>query len=412
MERFDVIVIGAGAIGLSTARRLARQGARVLVMDDRGPAGGASAGNAGLVSPSHIVPMAAPGMVAMGIKYLFDPAGPFRLTPRWDPHLWSWLWRFARHCTPAHVDHGLPILHALLQRNRVLIQEESRELGDFHFATRGLALIWNTPAFRESLRHEAELAHRVDLPTQDLDEAGLAELDPAYQGAKGALYFPGDAHLDPRRYTEALARDFEAHGGRILRAKAQRVVVEGGRFQAVVSDEGTLHADHGLVAAGAWSATLLRPLGHALPLEAGRGFSLTFPDNPPGVRVPSILMEARVAVTPMGDRLRLGGTMELSGLKEELVPRRLRALAEAWPRYGLRAPLGDPARAEAWTGLRPCSADALPYLGRVAPNLSVATGHSMLGISLAAVSGELMADVIRGEKPGLDLAPLDPKRFG
>lgn len=412
MERCDVIVVGAGAIGLSCARRLARKGARVLVLDGRGPGGGASAGNAGLVSPSHIVPMAAPGMVAMGLKYLFDPAGPFRLTPRLDPHLWRWLWRFARHCTQAHVDRALPLLHGLLQRSRTLVEEERGELDNFHFETKGLALIWNTPAFRDALKHEAELAQRVGLPTEALDEAALAALDPAYAGAKGALFFPGDAHLDPRKYTEALGRDFEARGGRMVRSNALGLHLEGGKFKAVTTPEGPLQADHCLVAAGAWSASLVRPHGFALPLEAGRGFSLTFPGNTPGVAVPSILMEARVAVTPMGGRLRLGGTMELSGLVEDLVPRRLQALAAAWPRYGLKAPLGDPATAEAWTGLRPCSADALPYLGRLGPNLMVATGHSMLGISLAAVSGELMADLIQGERPALDLTPFDPRRFG
>ncbi len=412
MQKPDVIVLGAGAIGLSTARHLARKGARVVVLDARGPAGGASAGNAGLISPSHIVPLAAPGMVALGLKYLLDPEGPFRLTPRLDPHLWSWLWRFARNCTRAHVDRAAPVLHGLLQRSRALMDVEARELGGFHFETRGLALLWNTPAGHHALAHEAEFAQRAGLATQELDEAGLAALDPGYAGGKGALLFPGDAHLEPRAYTEALARDFEAHGGRIERRHAEALILEGGRFKGVQTSEGLLAAEACLVAAGAWSATLLRPHGFTLPLEAGRGFSLTFPDNAPGVQVSGILSEARVAVTPMGGRLRLGGTMELAGLHEELVPRRLQALARAWARFGLRAPLGEVASAIPWSGLRPCSADGLPYLGRLTPNLAMATGHAMLGISLAAVTGELMADLMLDGKPRLDLTPLDPRRFG
>lgn len=411
MATWDVVVIGAGAIGLSTGRRLARKGARVLVLDDRGPAGGASAGNAGLISPSHVVPMSAPGMVAKGLKYMLDPSGPFRLTPRLDRHLWTWLWGFARHCTPAHVDRTVPILHGLLQRSRQLMDEEARELGNFFYETRGLALVWNSPACREELHHEAELAARVGLETQDLDEAGLVGLDPAYAGAKGALFFPGDAHLQPKVYTELLAHDLEAHGGRVERLKVEAVMMKDGRFCGVRTAQGPREADQCLVAAGAWSSELLRPLGYALPLEAGRGFSLTFPGNPPGLQVAGILTEARVAVTPMGGRLRLGGTMELAGLKESLVPRRLQALAQAWTRYGLRAPLGDPAQAEPWSGLRPCSIDGLPYLGWIAPNLAVATGHSMLGISLAAVTGELMADLMQGRRPTPDLGPLNPLRF-
>lgn len=411
MARYDVIVIGAGAIGLSSARRLARKGARVLVLDARGPAGAASAGNAGLISPSHIVPMSAPGMVAKGLKFMLDPAGPFRLTPRLDRHLWTWLWGFARHCTPRHVDHALPILHGLLQRSRALMDEEARELGNFFYETQGLALVWNSPAGHHDLRHEAELAARVGLATEDLDEAGLAALDPSYAGAKGALFFPGDAHLEPRVYTERLAEAFLAHGGVLERLEVKAIHLAGGRFTHVETGEGDRQGAQLLVAAGAWTAPLLRPLGWSIPLEPGRGFSLTFPDNRPGVKVPSILLEARVAVTPMGGKLRLGGTMELAGLREDLVPRRLQALAEAWTRYGLRAPLGDPAQAQPWSGLRPCSIDGLPYLGRVAPNLAVATGHSMLGLSLAAVTGELMADLLTDGKPALDLGPLDPRRF-
>jgi D-amino-acid dehydrogenase len=412
MATHDVVVVGAGAIGLSTARRLARKGARVLVLDPRGPAGGASAGNAGLISPSHVVPMAAPGMVALGLKSLLDPAGPFRLTPRLDPHLWSWLWRFARHCTRAHVDHGVPILHGLLQRSRALMDQEARDLAPFHYATRGLLLIWNTPAFRDSLDHEAELCDRVGIPTRHLDEGALARLDPAFAGARGALFFPGDAHVDPQAYVAALAQDFEAHGGTLLRQQVSGLELRAGRCHAVHTEAGPVQAEQVLLAAGAWSAELVRPHGFALPLEAGRGFSLTFPTNAPGVQVPGILMEARVAVTPMGHRLRLGGTMELAGLDERRVPRRLQALAEAWSAFGLTTPLGDPATAEPWAGLRPCTPDALPYLGWLTPNLAVATGHGMLGISLAAVTGELMGDLLRGERPGLDLGPLDPRRFG
>ncbi len=411
MTTFDVVVVGAGAIGLSSARRLARRGARVLVLDPRGPAGGASAGNAGLISPSHVVPMSAPGMVAKGLRYMLDPSGPFRLTPRLDRHLWAWLWGFARHCTPAHVNHAVPILHGLLQRSRQLMDGEARELGNFFYETRGLALVWNTPACHADLHHEAEVAARVGLETRDLDEAALAALDPAYAGAKGALYFPGDAHLEPRIYTELLARDLEAHGGCLERIQVQGLRLEGGRFREVQTEGGPREAAACLVAAGAWSADLLRPHGYRMPLEAGRGFSLTFPGNAPGLKVAGILTEARVAVTPMAGKLRLGGTMELAGLREELVPRRLQALAEAWSRYGLRAPLGDPAQAQPWSGLRPCSIDGLPYLGRVAPNLAVATGHSMLGISLAAVTGELMAALLTGARPDLDLGPLDPLRF-
>jgi D-amino-acid dehydrogenase len=411
MATQNVIVVGAGAIGLSAARRLARTGAKVLVLDMRGPAGGASAGNAGLISPSHVVPLAAPGMVAMGLKYLFDPKGAFKLTPRLDPGLWLWMARFAWHCTDANVRRGVPILNALLQRSRALVAEEARDLKmPFAFEPRGCALMWVKAKTRDGMLHEAEVAHAAGQVVEELDAAGLADLDPALAGPLGALYFPGDAHLEPKAYTEALAEDLRAHGGEVRITTVESLLVEGGRVKGVRCAEGEIAAEHVLVAAGAWSAQLLRPHGWKLPLEGGRGFSLTLPDNPPNLKVAAILTEPRVALTPMGGRLRLGGTMELAGLKEELIPRRLTALTDAWKAH-MATPLGDTSKAEAWTGLRPCSPDGLPYLGTIAPGLTIATGHAMLGISLAAVTGELVAQLVRGERPALDLALLDPLRF-
>jgi D-amino-acid dehydrogenase len=408
----DVAIVGAGAIGLSCARRLARAGARVAVVDPRGVAGGASAGNAGLISPSHVVPLAAPGMVAMGLKHLFHPKGAFKLTPRLDPGLWSWMARFAWHCSEANVRRGVPVLNALLQRSRALVALEAKELATpFAFDTKGCALMWVKPGTRDKMRHEAELAQSVGQTVQELDAAGLAALDPALAGPLGALYFPGDAHLEPKAYTQALADDLAAHGGTLIGTEVSRLLVDGGRTQGVLTGAlGPVEAEHTIVAAGAWSAKLLRPHGWKLPLEAGRGFSLTLPGNPPNLRTAAILMEPRVALTPMAGRLRLGGTMELAGLRETLVPARLAALTEAWNAH-MATPLGDTSQATPWTGLRPCSPDGLPYLGRLAPGLTVATGHAMLGISLAAVTGELVAQLVRGERPGMDLAPLDPLRF-
>lgn len=410
--RYDAVVVGAGAIGLSCARRLARSGARVAVVDPRGVAGGASAGNAGLISPSHVVPLAAPGMVALGLRHLLDPKGAFKLTPRLDPGLWGWMARFAWNCSKENVRRGVPVLNALLQRSRALVEAEAKELATpFAFEAKGCALMWVKPGTRDEMRHEAEVARSVGQSVEELDADGLATLDPALAGPLGALYFPGDAHLDPRCYTQALADDFAAHAGTLIGAEVSRLLVDGGRTKGVLTEAlGPVEAEHTIVAAGAWSARLLRPHGWNLPLEAGRGFSLTLPDNPPNLRTAAILMEPRVALTPMGGRLRLGGTMELAGLREDLVPARLAALTEAWTAH-MAAPLGDASQAKPWTGLRPCSPDGLPYLGAVAPGLTVATGHAMLGISLAAVTGELVAQLARGERPGLDLAPLDPLRF-
>ncbi len=407
----DVVVIGAGAVGLSIARRLARSGAAVVVVDGRGPAGGASFGNAGLITPSHLVPLAAPGMVSLGLKYLLNPNGPFRLTPRFDPALWGWIWRFARHCTDANVRHGLPVLKELLLGGRAFIEAEMRELGGFAFESKGLVMLAETDKGRAELIHEAELSMKHGVSAEVCEGARLSTLDRLLEGLSGGVYFPQDAHLEPAAYTQALAADLEAHGGRILHRQVQRLQRQSNGY-TLDTDDGPIEADTCVVAAGAWSATLLRPLGHRLPLEAGRGCSLTYEKHPCDLKLPLILHEARVAVTPMAGHLRLAGTMELSGLDERISEGRLRALAGAFTRVLPRASLPPFDAATPWAGLRPCSPDGLPYLGFVQPRLFVATGHAMLGISLASITGELGAQLIQGKKPVVDLAPLDPSRFG
>jgi D-amino-acid dehydrogenase len=406
----DVVVIGAGAVGLSIARRLARGGAAVIVVDGRGPAGGASFGNAGLITPSHLVPLAAPGMVALGLKYLLNPNGPFRLTPRFDPALWGWLWRFARHCSEANVQRGLPVLKELLLRSRSLVEAEVAELGGFAFESKGLVMLAETANGRTELAHEAELSLKHGVPAEVCEGSRLAALDPQLGHLSGGVFFPQDAHLEPAAYTQALAADLEGHGGRVLHAHVRSLHRQGDGF-VIETDRGEVRATTCVMAAGAWSSQLLRPLGHRLPLEAGRGCSLTYEKHPCDLRLPLILHEARVAVTPMAGHLRLAGTMELSGLDERISDGRLRALANAFSRVLPRATLPPFEAATTWAGLRPCSPDGLPYLGFVQPGLLVATGHAMLGISLAAVTGELGAQMLQHGNADLDLSALDPHRF-
>lgn len=406
----DVVVIGAGAVGLSIARRLARGGAAVIVVDGRGPAGGASFGNAGLITPSHLVPLAAPGMVALGLRYLLNPNGPFRLTPRFDPALWGWLWRFARHCSEANVQRGLPVLKELLLRSRALVEAEMAELGGFAFESKGLVMLAETAKGRADLAHEAELSRKHGVPAEVCDGARLEALDPLLSDLTGGVYFPQDAHLEPAAYTQALAADLAAHGGRILCTQVRSLRREGDGY-ALDTETVELRATTCVLAAGAWSAKLLGPLGHHLPLEAGRGCSLTYEKHPCDLRLPLILHEARVAVTPMAGHLRLAGTMELSGLDERISEGRLRALANAFSRVLPHATLPPFEAATTWAGLRPCSPDGLPYLGFVQPGLLVATGHAMLGISLAAVTGELVAQMLQHGNADSNLSALDPHRF-
>ena len=248
-----------------------------------------------------------------------------------------------------------------------------------------------------------------------LAPARAADIDPGIgMDIAGAVFYPLDCHLDPRllmrKLTElAIAAGITIHWS--TRLDGWRT--HGTRVSAAVTSQGELTADEFVLAAGAWSSEATRSLGCKLPLQAGKGYSFTLPNPPQLPRLCSILSEARVAVTPMGNSLRIGGTMEFAGLDRSVSERRTQAIAAAAAQYFPALRAQDIAQVRPWAGLRPCSPDGLPYIGRFArySNLCVAAGHAMLGISLAPITGQLVAQVLAGERPRIALEPLSPQRY-
>jgi D-amino-acid dehydrogenase len=283
---------------------------------------------------------------------------------------------------------------------------------DFGFQGLGLLMLHATREGRDGCHHEAELAQRLGLQPRVVAGAELEALEPGVLIKAGeAVFYPDDAHLDPARFTAALAEEAEASGVAFIRASASGFRVEGGRVQALRVAGGDIDGDVFVLAAGSASPALLKPLGLKLPLQPGKGYSFDVaPSRLP--RLPSILTEARVAVTPLGSKLRLAGTMELSGMDLSIQPKRVAAIHKA-PKAFLDLEL-PPLPDAPWAGLRPCSPDGLPYIGAFAsiPNLIAATGHAMLGIGLAPVTGKLVAEVAGGTAPALPLGPFSPDRFG
>jgi D-amino-acid dehydrogenase len=411
-----VLIVGAGVVGLSTALWAAREGFDVTVVDE-GTAGGdgCSWGNAGLIVPSHFVPLAAPGMVARGLRWMRNPESPFYVRPRLDLDLIRWALRFWRSATASHVERAAPLLRDLHLASRGIFEEWATGWGDdFGLTQKGLLMLCRTALGFDEESRLAEQARALGIPAEVLSAGQVAELEPGLDmDVAGAVRFPLDGHLTPGRLMEALRGAAEAAGVRIAwGTTVTGWVPNGRRVVAARTRAGEMEADEHVLAAGAWSTALARDLGLRLPMQAGKGLSLTLPEPR---RLPihcAILSEAYVAVTPMGSALRFAGTMEIAGLDRTVGPARVRGIVRAVREYLPDFTDGDFTDVPVWSGLRPCSPDGLPYIGRAGryDNLSVATGHAMLGVSLGPITGKLMAEILAGRTPSMDISALSPDR--
>jgi D-amino-acid dehydrogenase len=412
-----ILIVGGGVVGLSTAYYAARKGHRVTVLDQAAPYGdGCSYGNAGMVVPSHLVPLAAPGMVALGLRWMWNTESPFYIAPRLDRDLLAWGVRFWRAANTQHVVRAAPLLRDLHLASRACFEDLAALWGNgFGLVKKGLLMLCRTERGLEEEARTAEQASRLGMPASVLDATQTAALEPSLRmDVVGSVYFPMDCHLTPGRFMAALTRELDRSGARLSWDTAVTGWrVNGRRVEAVRTTRGEIEADEYVLCAGVWSTDVARDLGLTIPMQAGKGYGLTLRN--PG-RLPSrciILSEARVTLTPMGSALRVGGTMELAGIDLTINPARVRGIVKAVPRYLPEFGPDDFAGVPAWCGLRPCPPDGLPYVGRTAryANLSTATGHAMMGLSLGPITGKLMAEILCGEEPSLDIEALNPDRY-
>jgi D-amino-acid dehydrogenase len=414
----DVLIIGAGVIGLSTAYYCAARGHRVTVLERHGePRDGCSFGNNGMIVPSHFVPLAAPGMVRLGLKWMWNPESPFYIQPRLDRDLLSWAWKFWRACNAPQVARSAPLLRDLSFASRGCFEELAGLPGnDFGLAKRGLLMLCKTPHGLDEEARIATQANALGVPAEVLDARQTAALEPDLRmDIAGAVYFPKDCHLSPGRLVAALKQQLDQLGVRFSwESEVTGFAHRGSRLGAVRTSRGDFAADEVVLCAGAWSSAVARDLRLRLPMQAGKGYSLTLPHPRQLPQICSICTEARIAVTPMNGALRFGGTMEIAGLNEAINPRRVRGIINAVPKYFPEFTPRDFEGIQPWRGLRPCSPDGLPFLGRTArfANLVVATGHGMMGVSLGPITGKLVAQIVSDEPPAIDLGLLSPDRWG
>lgn len=413
--RPDVLVIGGGVIGLSCALALARAGRAVTVLERAVAGSGASHGNCGTITPSHALPLAQPGVVAQGLKWLLKPDAPLRIAPTLDPARLAWLARFALNCTQAQVERVAPAKAALLNRSRDLLERFVREEGiDCEFGHEGELQVFRTRRALDAACTELEVLRAHGVPVEVWDAARVEREEPALKpGVAGGLYWPSDAHVRPDRYVAALAERARAAGVTIReRSEVSAFERDGARLVAVRFGSERLAAPQILLAGGAWSPRIVRDLDLRLPIQPGKGYSITYTRPIRAPRRPLVLAEPRVCVTTWGSGFRLGSTMEFAGYDDTLNRVRLDALVRGASEF-LHEPVG-PERVEDWWGWRPMTTDDLPILGACArvPGLWFATGHGMLGMSMSNASAELLAAQMLGQDTVLDPTPYSPARFG
>jgi len=414
--RSDVLILGGGVIGLACALYLLKAGASVRVLEQGTPGCGSSHGNCGTITPSHAPPLAMPGMIGVALRSMLKADAPLYLNPRLDGPRLRWLLGFARHCNWRDFIHATAARSAILQRSHRLLGELVRdEKLDCEFTEEGVLYVYRSAKQQAAdERHHVAVLDRLGIEVQRLRGDAVEAMEPALKpGVVGGLFHPGDARLRPDRYAAELARRVGELGGVIeTGARIEDFSTDNGRITQVHSSRGAFQGDRVLLALGAWSPLLGKALGLRLPMQPGKGYSLTYSRPARAPKHALVLREAAVCVTTWNSGYRLGSTMEFSGYSEGLNRTRLDALRRGAAR-GLHEAEG-PELLEEWWGWRPMSVDEVPIIGPSTrcSNLLLATAHGMLGVSMSAATGELVASMLGGPASPVDAAPYAPARFG
>lgn len=412
----DVLVIGGGVVGLCATYFLQQAGRHVTVVDKAEIGRGSTAGNAGHIVPSHVTPLAAPGVISQALRWMLTSpsTSPFSVQPRLSAELVAWLWRFRGACTPSAMNRGIPVLRALMEPTPTMFTEilEAEQIECFHEQT-GLLMVYKTKGGFADAVKEAELLRERGVPVAVLDRTALHTVEPALRpDVIGAIHLQGDGHLDPALFLGGLAESIRRRGATLCdMTEVLGCATSNERIQEVKTTRGDMRVSDVVLAAGAWSGQCARAMGVKLCLQAGKGYSVTFrrPDGAP--RMPMILGEPKVAVTSFGSLLRGTGRLEITTPNLKIRERWLQRIEAAMRDYlNLE---GDLHVVERWAGLRPTTPDGLPMIGRLASiqNLTVATGHAMLGLTLGPVTGKVVAQLVSGMTSDVDVRALSPARF-
>ncbi len=410
------VIIGGGIIGLSTAYYLNKYGYDVTVTDKTDLSDNCSYGNLGMIVPSHFVPLASPGMVTQGIKWMFDSRSPFYVRPSLSPRLVSWGLKFIKSATAKNVEAAaLPLRDINLLSKKLYEELEEQNGFDFALEKKGILMYFKTEKFAEEETHLAHRAVELGLDVEVLDKTQVQALEPGIElDILGAVHYRCDAHLYPNKLMVQMIAHLKAAGVNFKTGNAvERIVTKGNRVVKVVTSKSELDGDVFVLAGGSWLPDLARLAGVKIPLMPGKGYSFTLNQPERKLNIPAILCEARVAITPMDNRMRYGGTMEIAPVNDRINMKRVEGIVRSVPAYFKNINLDMPQESDVWYGFRPCTPDGIPYLGQLGKleNVIAAGGHAMSGLSLGPASGKIVADIVTKKQPEIDIRAFNPNRF-
>jgi len=410
------IIIGGGIIGLCSAYYLQKDGHAVTVIDRGDITDGCSFGNMGYVSPSHFVPLASPGIIAEGFKHMLSSSSPFYIKPRLDTELLQWMWHFYKNSNAATVKKHAPHLNNILQLSRRLIDDMRSDIDDnFDMETKGCLMMCKQ---QNTLNHEfhlADEAEKLGLVVERLDAAKVQAMEPDVEvDVAGAVLFKDDCHFNPGKLMIILKNNLQQKGVQFqLHSTVTGFEKTGNKVTAVVTDKRKTSGDHFIIAAGSWIPSVSKMLGLHLLLQPGKGYSYTYDHIEKNIKFPAILVDGRCAITPWGHNLRIGGTMELSGINNKVLIKRMQGIYNSAKNFYPGLKIDFPPANKIWNGLRPVTPDGLAYIGKTSEynNVVIAGGHAMLGISQGTGTGLIVSQLVENKKTEIEIEAFRLKRF-
>ena len=418
-----VTIIGGGVIGLCSAFYLRKEGYEVTVIDKNNITDGCSFGNMGYISPSHFIPLAAPGIISQGVRWMTSSSSPFYIKPRLNLDLIRWGMTFWKKANAKNVNQNAPHLNNLLQLSRQLMNDFKRELPDsFDMIEKGCWMLYKTKKTGDHEKHLAEQAHAFGLRTIICTAQQVQQHETEVEvNVKGGVLYLDDCHLNSEKFMQSLYSYLQKEGVKFwLNTTVNGFVRKDsfgekkkGKISAIITDKGELNCEELIIANGSWLGDISKLLGIRMPLQPGKGYSISYNDLEKNLLYPSILVDDRTATTPIDRWLRIGGTMELSGHSDNILPKRVMAVYNVFKKYYPSMNLPEPDTGKAWFGYRPVTPDGMPYIGRHTKysNLTYAGGHAMLGVSAAAGTGKLVNEIISNTATSIEIRAFDPERF-
>lgn len=411
----NIGIVGGGITGLCSAWYLQKMGFKVTILDKGDFSNGCSYGNAGMIVPSHFTPFATPEAIHKAIRWLFKPSSPFAIHRRLNPELIRWLMIFFQSATTQKVRTAIPNLIEISLLSKALYYELAQDIDlQFKLHDTGILMLYKKAETEKAEIKQAKLANMLGIDARVLSVEEIDRLDPGIDyNVKGGVFYPGDAVIDPGQFMDSLKVALEKKGVTFLAKKRIDDLRINGRYiEAVSSKESQWSFDQYLLCSGYWTAELLKKHKPYLPLASGKGYSFNI-SNKIRLRLPSLLLDHKVSVSPFGGMIRFGGTMELGATNCRINVKKVQGIIAAIQQYYPQITFKMPEPSEIWHGFRPCSPDGLPYIGRLnrIENLTIATGHGMMGLSLGPATGKLVSQIIAGERTEMDVSAFDVNRF-